>query len=103
MAKPPRPWIVKPHKPIEKLEDNLWVVEGNVPGAPMPRRMAIIKRTDGTLLFYQAVPLEEAALAEVLAWGKPAYLIVPHNQHGMDAPAFAEKLGVGIYGPKADE
>src|SRR5579859_7061935 len=32
MAKPSRPWIVTKHGPIVKLEDNLWVVEGEVPG-----------------------------------------------------------------------
>src|SRR5216684_8278099 len=50
MAKPPRPWIVTKHGPIEKLEDNLWVVAGDVPGIPFRRRMSIIKRADGTLL-----------------------------------------------------
>jgi hypothetical protein len=103
MPKNRRPWIVTPHSPIEKLTENLWLVTSNVPGTPMQRRMAIIKRSDGTLLFYQAVPVGEAELAEIKAWGKPTYLIVPHDQHGMDAPAFAEKLGVKLYGPKANE
>jgi hypothetical protein len=103
MPKPPRPWIVTPHGPIQKLEDNLWLVGSKVPGTPMDRRMAIIKRSDGTLVFYQAVPLDEPTLAQVKAWGKPAILIVPHDQHGMDAPAFAEKLGLKIYGPKKNE
>jgi hypothetical protein len=103
MPKAPRRWTVTPHSPLQKLEDNLWLVESQVPGAPMRRRMAIIKRSDGTLLFYQAVPMTDDVLAEVKAWGRPTYLIVPHNQHGMDAPAFAEKLGLKIYGPKQDE
>ncbi len=103
MPKAPRPWIVTPHSPIEKLEDNLWVVTSQVPGAPMQRRMAIIKRSDGTLAFFQAVPLDDATLAQVTAWGKPSILIVPHDQHGMDATAFAEKLGLRIYGPTANE
>jgi hypothetical protein len=103
MAKQPRPWIVTPHAPLQKLEDNLWLLESNVPGTPMKRRMAIIKRSDGTLVFYQAVPMDEAALAEIRAWGKPAILIVPHDQHGMDATPFAEKLGVHIYGPQKNE
>jgi hypothetical protein len=46
MAKAPRPWIVTRHGPIEKLEDNLWVVEGDVPGVPFRRRMSIIRRGD---------------------------------------------------------
>jgi hypothetical protein len=103
MAKQPRPWTVTPHSPIKKLEDNLWLVENTIPGTPMTRRMSIIKRSDGTLAFYQAIPLDDATLAEVKAWGKPAYLIVPHDQHGLDARAFAQKLGVKIYGPKRNE
>jgi len=103
MAKTPRPWIVTPHGPVEQLEDNLWVVESTVPGTPMGRRMAIIRRSDGKLIFYQAVPLDDATLAKVKQLGTPAYLIVPHDNHGMDAPAFAQKLGVKIYGPKANE
>jgi hypothetical protein len=103
MAKTPRPWIVTPHSPFQKLEDNLWLVENTIPGTPMMRRMSIIKRADGTLVFYQAIPLDDASLAEVKAWGKPAVLVVPHDQHGLDARAFAEKLGVKIYGPKRNE
>jgi hypothetical protein len=103
MAKSPRPWIVTRHDPIEKLEDNLWAVAGDVPGIPFRRRMTIIKRADGTLLFFNAIPLEEAALKEVTDWGKPAILVVPHDQHMIDARAFAEKLGLKLYGPKECE
>lgn len=103
MAKPPRPWTVTPHNPIEKLDDNLWAVESPVPGLPARRRMCIVKRSDGQLLFHNAVPLDDAALAEVTAWGKPAFLVIPHDQHGVDAHAFSQKLGVKIYGPKASE
>jgi hypothetical protein len=103
MAKPPRPWIVTRHGAIEKLEDNLWVVEGDVPGMPFRRRMSIIRRADGSLLFFNAMPLEDAALTEVKAWGKPAVLVVPHDQHMIDARAFAEKLELEVYGPKECE
>jgi len=103
MAKPPRTWIVTKHGPIEKLEDNLWVVEGDVPGLPFHRRMSIIKRSDGTLLFFNAIPLEAPALEEVKAWGKPAVLVVPHDQHMIDARPFAEKLELKVYGPKECE
>jgi hypothetical protein len=103
MPKPPRPWTVTPHDPIEKLDDNLWAVESPVPGLPIRRRMCIIKRADGQLVFLNAVPLDDKSLAEVTAWGKPAFLVIPHNQHGIDAHAFQEKLGLKMYGPKADE
>jgi len=103
MAKPPRPWIVTKHGPLEKLEDNLWVVEGGVPGIPFRRRMSIVKRADGTLLFFNAMPLEDSALEEVKAWGKPAILVVPPDQHMIDAHAFAQKLELKVYGPKECE
>jgi hypothetical protein len=92
------------HDPIEKLEDNLWAVQGEVPGIPFKRRMFIIKRSDGTLMFFgAAVPLEDELLAEVAAWGRPSILVVTHDQHMIDARAFAEKLGLKVYGPKACE
>jgi hypothetical protein len=101
MAKPRRRWVVTPHEPIEKLDDNLWTVQGNVPGAPVPRRMCIVRRSDGTLLFFHAIPLSENALAEVTAWGRPEDLVVGHHQHVIDADAFARRLGLRVYGPGA--
>jgi hypothetical protein len=104
MAKPPRPWIVTRHDPIEKLEDNLWAVQGDVPGIPFKRRMFIIKRSDGTLMFFgMAIPLEDQLLAEVTAWGRPSILVVTHGQHMIDARPFAEKLGLKVYGPRPCE
>src|SRR5437588_6074181 len=103
MAKPLRPWIVTEHGPIEKLEDNLWVVDGGVPGVPFRRRMSIVKRSDGSLLFFNAMPLADAVLEEVKGWGKPAVLVVPHDQHMIDARAFAERLELQVYGPKECE
>jgi hypothetical protein len=104
MPKQPRLWTVTRHDPIEKLEDNLWAVHGDVPRIPFTRRMFIVKRADGSLMFYgTAIPLEESALAEVTAWGRPAMLVVSHDQHMIDARAFAEKLKIPVYGPKACE
>ncbi len=102
MAAKKRSWIVTDHT-LRKLEDNLWVVEGMLPTGPIHRRMSIIKMTDGSLLFYHAIPLTDAELAEVRAWGRPAYLVVAHHQHCLDANAFAEKLGLKIFAPKACE
>jgi hypothetical protein len=103
MPKPERPWLVTPHGPIVKHEANLWSVEGRLPGAPIPRRMSIVRRGDGTLVFFHAIPLEEPALAEVLGWGRPADLVIAHAGHGIDAAAFSKRLGLRIYGPRTDE
>ncbi len=97
MAKPPRPWIVAAHDPIQKLEDNLWTVDGDVPGIAFRRRMAVARRDDGRLVFYNAVPVRDEVLAEIQAWGKPAFLIVPNRFHRLDAHAFRARLGVQLY------
>ncbi len=100
MAKPRRPWTVTPHSPIEKLDDNLWAVTSQVPGLPVSRRMCVVKKSTGGLVFFHAVPLDEKTLAEVLAWGRPEALVVGHDQHAVDANGFREKLGVKVYTPK---
>lgn len=104
MPKTLRTWIVTRHDPIEKLEDNLWAVQGDVPGIPFKRRMFIVKRSDGTLMFFgMAIPLEDELLAEITEWGRPSFLVVGHDQHMIDARAFAERLGLKVYGPKPCE
>jgi len=93
------------HDPIEKIDDNLWAANGDVPGFPpaarFQRRMHIVKLSDGRLVFHNAVPLDDAALAQVKAWGKPAILIIPHHLHAMDAHGFQEKLGVAAFTARA--
>ena len=103
MAKTNRPWTVTPHGPLMKLESNLWVVESAVPGIDARRWMSIVRQPNGELIFYHAVPLDEQALAEVLAWGTPKALVIGHAMHGIDAHAFAQKLKIGIYGPSKCE
>jgi hypothetical protein len=100
MPKARRPWTVLGHGPLEQVDENLWCVSGPVPGAPMQRRMCIVRRSDRQLLFFHAIPLGEGALAEVKALGKPALLVVGHDLHALDAHAFSEKLGLAVYGPK---
>jgi hypothetical protein len=84
----PRPWTVLPHDPIQKLEDNLWTVAGRLPRGPMNRRMSVVRLGDGGLLFHNAIPLEERAMAEIEAFGRPAILVVPNGYHRLDLHAF---------------
>ena len=97
----PRPWIVTRHDPIEKIDLNLWAVNGDVPSFPpearFHRRMHIVKLGDGRLVFHNGVPLADAALAEVMAWGKPSILIVPSPLHAIDVYAFQAKLGLAVF------
>ena len=102
MPKPPRPWTVLPHGPLEQIDDNLHAIEGDVPGIPgLRRRMAIVRRADGSLLFFNAVPVGEETIARIRMLGKPGMLVVPNPLHMIDAHAFRKRLGVRVYGPGA--
>lgn len=100
--KPKRPWTVRDHSDLKQIDDNLWAVE-DVMANQIHRRMCIIKRTDGSLLFFHAIPLNDATLDKVKALGKPEYYVLGHDQHTYDAYAFQQKLGLKAYGPKDKE
>src|SRR2546423_14452954 len=89
----PRPWTVLPHGPLEKLEPNLWAVEGTIPmpAGELSRRMCIARLGDGRVLLMNGVPLREEAMREVEAFGKPSFLLVPNGYHRLDIAAFKER------------
>jgi len=87
----PRPWTVLPHGPLQKLEDNLWVVDGTLPRGRMNRRMSVVKRSDGKLVFHNAVPLQELDMQALEVWGQPGYLIVPNGFHRLDIHAYKQR------------
>jgi hypothetical protein len=78
-------WTVLPHKPLEKLTENLWRVEGTMPDGKTRRVMVVAKRKDGALVIHNAIALEEALMTELEAFGAPRYLVVPNGFHRQDA------------------
>jgi hypothetical protein len=85
------PWRVLPNGPLEKLEDNLWEVEGTVPGMPLNRRMTLVRLQEGSIVVHNAICLKEEEQLEIERWGKVAYIIVPSGFHRMDAPRYAAR------------
>jgi hypothetical protein len=83
-----RPWIVLPHDPIERLDDDLWIVKGVLPRGGVQRRMMIARLADRRLVFLNAIPLREDAMREVESFGTPAFLVVPNGLHRLDIAAF---------------
>jgi hypothetical protein len=84
-------WHVGEHGTLQKLEANLWTVEGAVPSMPMPRRMTLLRLADGSLVVHRAICLDDAAQREVDAWGLVRYIVVPNRFHRLDAGAYAER------------
>ena len=87
----PRKWTVLPHDPIEKLQPNLWTVEGSLPNNPITRRMGIARLADGRLLFLNAIPLEEPVMKEIEAWGTPAFVMPGSAFHRLDLAPYRER------------
>ena len=76
------------HDPIQKLNAHLWRVEGEVPGMSIRRVMTVAKRSDGDLVIHSGILLSDSEFAELEAWGRPRYLLVPNRYHRLDAAAF---------------
>lgn len=95
-----RPWTVQKPGPLTQRDERLWTIDDAVPGLRgVNRRMTVMKRLDGSLLFYNAIPVEAATLDQLRALGPPAQLIIPNQFHALDAAAFAHRLGLTAYAP----
>jgi hypothetical protein len=87
MPKPNKEWKVLPHGALSRIGSNLVTVTGklHMPLGDYPRRMTVVRLTDGRLVVYSAIALEESEMAELEAWGRPALLVVPGDIHRLDA------------------
>lgn len=84
-------WTVLGHRPIEKLESNLWRVEGDLPGMPLKRVMTVARLGDGRLVVHNPMALDDAAMKELDAFGAVAFVVVPNRMHRLDARPFAAR------------
>lgn len=91
MARTDATWNVLPHKPLQKLEENLWTITGSLTGMPLERVMTIARLGDGRLVIHNAMALEEPLMKEIEAFGKPAFILVPNAFHRIDAPRFKHR------------
>jgi len=91
MAKAHATWTVLAHGPLEKLGDDVWRVEGALPGMSMKRVMTIARRADGQLVVHNAIALDDAAMKTLDALGPVGFIVVPNGYHRLDAPAFAKR------------
>jgi hypothetical protein len=84
-------WTVLPHGRVEKLEENLWRVEGTLPGGGPPRVMTVARLGDGRLVLHGPIALDEAEMKDLEAFGTPAFLVVPNGSHRLDAPVYKKR------------
>lgn len=94
-------WNVRPHGPIEKLAENLWWVQGSLPGMTLKRVMSVARRTDGKLVIHSAIAMTEDGMRDLEALGEPAFLVVPNKGHRLDAPAYKKRYpSLRVYAPR---
>ncbi|HTJ84061.1 MAG TPA: hypothetical protein VL400_20215 [Polyangiaceae bacterium] len=89
MAKASSEWKVLPHRPIEKLSERVWRVEGDLD--PLKRVMTIAKQSNGDLVVHNGIALEEELMAEIDAWGPVRTIVVPNGFHRLDAAVFKKR------------
>jgi hypothetical protein len=87
----PTDWRVLAHRPLEKVADNLWRAEGDIPGMPLQRVMVVVRTKDGRLVIHGAIALEETAMKKLEALGEPAVMLVPSGYHRLDAARLAHR------------
>lgn len=85
-------WKVGEHGPIQKLESNLWRVEGEVPGMKLRRVMTLAKMADGSVLIHSAIALTEYMMREIEDWGDVRYIVVPNAYHRLDCARFKRRF-----------
>ncbi len=91
MAKAFTQWTVLRHKPLEKLGDNLWTVEGTMPSGDVRRVMVLARLADGRVVVHNAIALEEEHMKALEAWGTPSFIVVPNGYHRQDARIWKDR------------
>lgn len=86
-------WEVLPHDKLQRIEDNILTVEGEIkmPVGNMHRRMTLVRLEGGRLVVFSAIALDEDEMIEVEAFGTPAFLIVPNAHHRLDAKIWKDR------------
>ena len=73
-----------------------------MPLLELPRRMTAVRLSSGDLAIFSAIALREPDMAELEAFGRPAFLIVPSVRHRLDAPGYAQRYpNMTVVAPRA--
>ena len=91
MAKWHTQWKVLRHGEFVELAENLWWVEGSLPGMSLKRVMTVVRLNDGRLVIHNAIALQVEAMKRLDAWGSPAYMVVPNGAHRLDAVVYKQR------------
>jgi hypothetical protein len=93
MSAPLEHWKVLPHGPLTAIDDNVWTVTGTIhmPVGDFERRMTVVRLRNGGLVVYSAIALDEDEMARLDAFGRLAWLVVPGDDHRLDAKIWLQR------------
>jgi len=93
MTAPFKEWTVVPHGKLVPLDERILTVVGDLkmPLLELPRRMTVVRTDSGELVIFSAIALRAPEMAELEAFGRPAFLVVPSERHRLDAPAYLRR------------
>lgn len=82
---------VLPHSPLQKLSNDLWIIEGTLPHKnPLPRNMLIFRTQDEELWIHSPIAVNDKTIEEIKALGIPKWIVVPNDMHRLDANTWKE-------------
>ena len=93
MTAPLESWKVLPHGQLTEVDDNVWTVTGTIhmPVGDFERRMTVVRLRDGGLVVYSAIALDEPQMARLDSLGRMAWLVVPGDDHRLDAKPWLQR------------
>jgi hypothetical protein len=93
MSAPLDAWKVLPHGQLAQVDDTVWTVTGTVhmPVGDFERRMTVVRLHDGRLVVYSAIALDEPQMAKLDSLGRMAWLVVPGDDHRLDAKPWLQR------------
>lgn len=92
MVKAFEEWTVLEHTTIEKLTNNIWTVDGEVPRMSLRRRMTLIRLNDGKLIIHSPIALDDKEMNEVIQWGEISFIIIPNHWHRLDSKVYKKRF-----------
>ena len=104
MTAPFKEWTVLPHGKLTRVNERIVTVVGELkmPLLELPRRMTAVRLKSGDLVIFSAIALREPDMAELEAFGRPAFLIVPSERHRLDAPGYVRRYPhITVVAPRA--
>jgi len=95
---------IRPHGELIPLADNLWYVRGtaHMPVGDLERNMVVYRLPSGELLLHSVIAMNEGGMRSLEALGKPAFMVVPHGGHRLDATFYKERYPeLRVFAPAA--